>query len=93
MGIIRYRKQGKLGPIFIGSLKVIVHVGKVEYRMDLHAEHSQIHNTFQVSHLQKYVVVDFIVVSLDDIQFDVCLNYVERPIDVLDRKAKTLVTR
>ena len=65
-------------------------MGRVSYRLDLPDEISQIHNTFHVSQLRKCIADDSVVISLDDIQVDECLNYVERPITILDRKTKTL---
>ena len=40
--------------------------------------------------LQKYVADDSTVVHFDEIQVDDFLNYVERPVMVLDRKKKAL---
>lgn len=56
------------------------------YRLDLPYELSQIHNTFHVSQLRKYLSDKSAVISLDEIQVDESLNYVEKPIAVLDRK-------
>ena len=36
------------------------------------------------------MVDDSAFVHLDDIQVDDCLNYIERPVTVLDRKTKAL---
>ena len=58
--------------------------------MDLPDELSQIHNNFHVSQLRKFLANDSEVVLVDDIQVDECMNYVERPIETLDRKMKTL---
>lgn len=90
-GVIRFRKRGKLGPRFIGPYKVIARVGKVAYQLELPDELSSIHNTFHVSQLRKCIVDDAAVVPLEDIQIDKQhLNYVEKPIAVVDRKSKTL---
>ncbi|KAJ9538901.1 hypothetical protein OSB04_031634 [Centaurea solstitialis] len=89
-GVICFRKRGKLGPKFIGPFVVVARVGKVAYRLELPPELSQIHNTFHVSQLRKCLADESSHVPLDDIQVDERLNYVERPIAVLERKTKTL---
>ena len=65
--VIRFRKWGKLGPRYIGPFRVIARVGKVAYRLELHAELSQIHITFHVSQLRKCVADEMAVVPLEDI--------------------------
>ncbi|KAJ9562865.1 hypothetical protein OSB04_008025 [Centaurea solstitialis] len=89
-GVIRFRKRGKLGPRFIGPYKIIARVGKVAYRLELPNELKLIHNTFHVSQLWKCVRDESAVVPLEDIQIDEKLNYVEKPIALLEWKVKTL---
>ena len=60
------------------------------YRLDLQAELSQIHSTFHVSQLWKCLVDNSTVVPLEDIQEDDSMNYIERPVAILDRKSKDL---
>ena len=60
------------------------------YRLELPEELSQIHSTFHVSQLRKCIVDDSAVVLLEDIQVDDRLNYIERPVAILDRRTKTL---
>ena len=74
----------------VGPYKVIARVDRVTYHLDLLEELSQIHNTFHVSQLQKCLIYDFAVVPLEDIQVDEYLNYIERPVVILDKKTKTL---
>ncbi|KAJ9541670.1 hypothetical protein OSB04_028176 [Centaurea solstitialis] len=89
-GVIRFRKRGKLGPRFIGPFKVIARVGKVAYRLELPPELNQIHDTFHVSQLRKCLADEATHVPIDDIQVDERLNYIERPIAILERKTKSL---
>ncbi|KAJ9545025.1 hypothetical protein OSB04_024732 [Centaurea solstitialis] len=89
-GVIRFRKRGKLGPRFIGPFKVVARVGKVAYRLELPPELSLIHDTFHVSQLRKCLADESAHIPIDDIQVDERLNYVERPIAILERKTKSL---
>ena len=89
-GVIRFRKRGNLGPMYIGPFRVLARVGRVAYRLDLPEELSLIHNTFHVSQLRKCLVDETAVVPLEDIQVDSGLNYIEKPIAILERKTKTL---
>ena len=43
-----------------------------------------------MSQLRKYVADEAAIISLDDIQVDESMNYVEKPIVIIDRKTKTL---
>ena len=67
-GVIRFKKRGKLGPMYIGPFQVLARMGRVAYRLDLPVELSQIHSTFHASQLRKCVVDDSAVVPLEDIQ-------------------------
>ena len=84
-GVIRFQKTSKLGPRYIGPFRVLARVGKVAYYLDLPDELSQIHKTFHVSQLQKCFTDEAVVISLDDIQVDENLNYIERTIAIWDR--------
>ncbi|XP_035837269.1 uncharacterized protein LOC118485123 [Helianthus annuus] len=64
--------------------------GKVSYRLELPEELSRIHSTFRVSHLRKCLADETTYIHYDDIEVDDRLNYVVKPIAILDRKVKTL---
>ncbi|KAJ9539197.1 hypothetical protein OSB04_031930 [Centaurea solstitialis] len=83
-GVIRFCKRGKLGPRYIGLFTVLARIGKVAYRLELPEVLGQIHNTFHVCQLRKCLADETAHVSLDDIQVDESLNYVERPVAVLE---------
>ncbi|KAJ9538034.1 hypothetical protein OSB04_030767 [Centaurea solstitialis] len=89
-GVIRFRKRGKLGPRYIGPFEVLARVGRVAYRLELPEVLGQIHDTFHVSQLRKCLADETVHVPLDDIQVDARLNYVEKPVAVLERKVKQL---
>ena len=82
-----------MGPRFNASFRILAQVGKVAYRLDLPTNLSQIHSMFHVSQLWKCLTHDSIVVPVDNIQEDECLNYMERPVMILDKKTKTLCNK
>ncbi|KAK4408019.1 Transposon Tf2-11 polyprotein [Sesamum angolense] len=53
-GILRFGKQGKLSPRYIGPYEILERVGPLAYRLSLPAELSQIHDVFHVSMLRQY---------------------------------------
>ncbi|KAD1196172.1 hypothetical protein E3N88_43174 [Mikania micrantha] len=89
-GVIRFRKRGKLSPRFIGPFKIIARIGEVAYRLELPEELSGIHNTFHVSYLRKCLADESAYVPLEDLVIDDKLNYIEKPVAILDRKVKQL---
>ncbi|KAK1415100.1 hypothetical protein QVD17_30871 [Tagetes erecta] len=63
---------------------------KVSPWKELPEELTGIHNTFHVSYLRKCLADETSYVSLNDIEVDEKLNYVEEPVAILDQKAKQL---
>ncbi|KAL0291382.1 UNVERIFIED_CONTAM: Transposon Ty3-G Gag-Pol polyprotein [Sesamum angustifolium] len=53
-GILRFDKQVKLRPRYIGPYEILERVGPLAYRLALAAELSQIHDVFHVSLLRRY---------------------------------------
>lgn len=92
-GIIMFQKKGNLGSWYIGPFTITTRVGKVAYRLDLPEELSQIHNTFHVSQLRKCVTGESTTVLVDKILLDEGLNFIERPISILDRRRRVFGTR
>nr|GFA83457.1 putative reverse transcriptase domain-containing protein [Tanacetum cinerariifolium] len=45
-GVVRFGKQGKLNPRYVGPFKVLEEIGKVAYKLQLPEELSRVHNTF-----------------------------------------------
>nr|GFC11525.1 putative reverse transcriptase domain-containing protein [Tanacetum cinerariifolium] len=89
-GVICFGKRGKLNPRCIGPFKIITKVGIVAYRLELPAQLSRVHSTFQISKLKKCFVHEPLAIPLDEIQVDDKLNFIEEPIEIMDREVKRL---
>ncbi|GKD25505.1 hypothetical protein Tco_1231719 [Tanacetum coccineum] len=89
-GVVRFGKWGKLNPRYVGPFKVLEKVGFVAYKLELPEELSRVHNTFHVSNLKKCHADEPLAVSLDRLHFDDKLQFVEEPVEILDREAKRL---
>ncbi|GJX11181.1 putative reverse transcriptase domain-containing protein, partial [Tanacetum coccineum] len=89
-GVVRFGKKGKLAPMFIGPFEIIEKVCPVAYRLDLPEELDGVHDTFHVSNLKKCLADPILQVPLDEIQVDAKLNFVEEPIEILEREFKKL---
>ncbi|GJS01969.1 putative reverse transcriptase domain-containing protein [Tanacetum coccineum] len=70
--------------------EIIEKIGLVAYRLDLHEELYNVHDTFHVSNLEKCLVDPTLQVPLDEIQPDAKLNFVEKPVEILEREFKKL---
>ncbi|GKE22319.1 putative reverse transcriptase domain-containing protein, partial [Tanacetum coccineum] len=57
---------------------------------DLPEELNGVHDTFHVSNLKKCLVDPTLKVPLDEIQVDAKLNFVEEPVEILEREFKKL---
>ncbi|GKB30713.1 putative reverse transcriptase domain-containing protein [Tanacetum coccineum] len=89
-GVIRFGKRGKLNPRYIGPFKIIAKVGTVAYRLELPEKLSRVHSTFHVSKLKKCMADEPLAIPLDEIQVDDKLNFIEEPVEVMDREVKRL---
>ncbi|GJY01397.1 putative reverse transcriptase domain-containing protein [Tanacetum coccineum] len=89
-GVVRFGKKGKLASRFVGPFEIIEKVGPVAYRLDFLKELNGVHDTFHVSNLKKCLVDPTLQVPLDEILVDVKLNFMERPMGILDIEFKKL---
>ncbi|GJS48027.1 putative reverse transcriptase domain-containing protein [Tanacetum coccineum] len=89
-GVVRFGKKGKLTPRFVGPFEIIEKVGPVAYQLDLPEELNGVHDTFQMSNLKKCLADPTLKVPLDEIQVDAKLNFVEEPVEILEREFKKL---
>ncbi|GKG36019.1 hypothetical protein Tco_0443697, partial [Tanacetum coccineum] len=89
-GVIRFGKQGKLSPRYVGPFKIIEIIGPVAYRLELPKKLCGIHNTFHISKLKKCLVDENLVIPLEEIQLDDKLHFIKEPVEIIDREVKQL---
>nr|GFB97354.1 reverse transcriptase domain-containing protein [Tanacetum cinerariifolium] len=89
-GVVRFGKRGKLNPRYVGPFKVLERIGYVAYKLVLPEELSRVHNTFHVSNLKKCHANEPLAVLLDGLHFDDKLQFVEEPVEIIDREVKRL---
>ncbi|GKF71101.1 hypothetical protein Tco_0207215 [Tanacetum coccineum] len=65
-------------------------VGEAAYKLELLEELSRVHITFHVSNLKKCYVDEPLAVPLDGLHFDDKLQFVEEPVEIMDREVKQL---
>ena len=54
-GVMRFGKNGKLSPIYIGPYENLQRVGAVAYRLALPPKLAHVHDVFHISLLKKYI--------------------------------------
>ncbi|GJS89627.1 putative reverse transcriptase domain-containing protein [Tanacetum coccineum] len=87
-GVMRFGKRGKLNPRYIGPFRIIERIGPVAYRLELPQELSRVHNVFHICNLKKCLSDDTLIIPLEEIQLDDKLNFVEEPVEIMDREVK-----
>ncbi|GKE25746.1 putative reverse transcriptase domain-containing protein [Tanacetum coccineum] len=70
--------------------KILAKVGMVAYRLELPEQLSHVHSTFHVSNLKKCLSDEPLAIPLDEIHVDDNLNFIEEPIEIMDREVKRL---
>ncbi|GJX53673.1 putative reverse transcriptase domain-containing protein [Tanacetum coccineum] len=87
-GVLRFGKKGKLAPRFVGPFEIIEKVGLLAYILDFPKEFDGVHDTFHVSNLKKCLADPTLQISLDEIRVDDKWNFVEEPVEIMEREFK-----
>ena len=89
-GVVRFGKQGKLSPRFIGPFEILETVGTVVYWLALPPSMIGVNEVFHVSMLRKYTPDPAHVVDWGQIEVDTDETFEEGPVCILDRRDKVL---
>ncbi|KAA0047016.1 pol protein [Cucumis melo var. makuwa] len=92
--VLKFEKNGKLSPRFVGSFEILELIGPVVYRLALPPTFSAVHDVFHVSVLRKYVADSTHVVDFEPLHINENLSYEEQPareVKMLRNKGITLV--
>nr|GEX15114.1 putative reverse transcriptase domain-containing protein [Tanacetum cinerariifolium] len=89
-GVIRFRKRGKLNPWYIRPFKIIKRFGPVAYKLELPEELNNVYDTFHDSNLKKCLSNESLVIPMKELQLDDKINFVEEPVEIMDREVKQL---
>ena len=89
-GVVRFGVKGKLAPRYVGPFPIVQRVGVVAYRLALPPELSHVHDVFHVSMLRKCQPEPEAVVQWFDVPIQYDASYEEAPVQILDRKMKSL---
>ncbi|GAV76234.1 Chromo domain-containing protein [Cephalotus follicularis] len=90
---MRFDKEGKLSPRYIGPFEILERIGEVAYKLALPPDLSHIHNVFHISLLRKYMAKPSHVLRAEPIQARQDLSYDEQPVEILDYKEQILRTK
>ncbi|GJU55828.1 reverse transcriptase domain-containing protein [Tanacetum coccineum] len=87
--VILFGKR-KINPRYIGPFKILERIGPVAYKLELPEELSNVHSTFHISNIKKCLSNESLVIPMKEIQLDNKLNFVEEPVEIMDREVKQL---
>nr|GEV80997.1 reverse transcriptase domain-containing protein [Tanacetum cinerariifolium] len=89
-GVIRFKKRGNLNLQYIGPFNILKRIGPVAYKLELPDELSNVLSTFYVSNLKKCLSDESLVIPMKELRLDDKLNFVEEPVEIMDRVVKQL---
>ena len=91
-GVVRFGKQEKLSPRFIGPFEVLERMGTVAYQLMLSPSMSGVHEVFHVSMLRKYTPDPAHMVDWGQIEVDTDGTFEEGPMYIVDSRDQGFAT-
>ncbi|KAL7588730.1 hypothetical protein Lser_V15G40733 [Lactuca serriola] len=91
-GIVRFEKDGKFSPHFLGPFTVLERVGSQAYKLDLPHEMHEIHDTINVAYLYPCKLEQQNVNSLSDVQIGkktMCIGEPKANLDTLIKRLRS----
>ncbi|GJY46604.1 hypothetical protein Tco_0435667 [Tanacetum coccineum] len=88
--VIQFGKRGKLNPRYIRPFKILERIGPAAYKLELPEKLSNVYSTFHVSDLKKCLSDESLVIPMKELRLDDKLNFVEEPVEIMDREVKQL---
>ena len=89
-GVVRFGKQEKLSPKFIGSFEILERMYTVAYRLALPPSMLGVHEVFHVSILRKYTPDPAHEVDWGQIEIDTDGAFEEGPVCIVDSRDQVL---
>ena len=88
--MVRFGKQGKLSPRFIGPFEILERIGIVAYRLALPPSMSGVHEVFHVSMLRRYTPDPTHVADWGEIEVDTDGTFEEGLVCIIDSQDQVL---
>ena len=82
---MRFGKEEKLSPRYVGPYKILKRIGKVAYQLELPAKLAAVHPVFHISLLKMCVGIPAFIVSLESMDLKDSLSYEDVLVEILDR--------
>ncbi|WMV49094.1 hypothetical protein MTR67_042479 [Solanum verrucosum] len=92
-GVMRFGKNGKLSPRYIGPYRIVKRIGNIAYKLELPHELSAMHPVFHISMLKKCMGDPSLIVQTENVGIKENLSYEEIPVQILDRQVRKLRTK
>ncbi|KAH0729411.1 hypothetical protein KY289_000599 [Solanum tuberosum] len=92
-GVMRFGKNGKLSPRFIGPYRIAKRIGNVAYELELPQELAVVHPVFHISMLKKCIGDPSLILPTESVGIKDSLSYEKILIQILDRQVRRLRTK